>query len=286
MSALDLGQRFVHWATVQAHVHALVQIGSQVRRSSEIDAADLFSDWDFQVISSCPGIFEDFEETAARFGCPLVVSVRQGRIGAPRKVTILFPEGELDIVVIPVLQFNQVSELVRLRNHLSNASAMRSLEDLASVLAGGYRILKGDSVVIELFDFIRSGIRIPHLNDADVRGLANGFVCDYVSTIRKIQRGEHLAAQRWLHHNLAEVNFRLAHELRQRAGLSSFPDARRVERLGDEALRSALEVQAEVTRDSLTKAAQKCVVSFRGLIEALLRGDWTWPQLPSNLSTE
>jgi hypothetical protein len=103
-------------------------------------------------------------------------------------------------------------------------------------------------------------------------------VCDYVSTHRKLQRGELLAAQRWLHHQLAEANFRLAHELRLRRGQTSFPDARRIERLSNVALEDVT-VSAYPKAADLRKAVEAAANGHRRLMTALLGDKWRWPDL-------
>ncbi len=286
MSTFDLGQRFVQWATRQEHIKGIVHIGSYVRLANLVGSADLYSDWDFQIISSTPEVFENPSEFTSEIGHPVAVAARGGRLGAVRKVTILFSDGEIDIVVIPLLQVTQALTLVKSRSYFYQPSILNSLEDLAAVLVGGYKIIKGDKSIIDLYLFIQSNVPAPRLSDDAIRTAADGFVCDYVSTIRKLQRGEFLAAQRWIHHYLAEVNFRLAHEMRQRRSLSTFPDARRIEQLGDESLRISLEVRAELTRESLTDAAQKCAWTLRELVRSMIGAGWIWPPLPSTLSTK
>jgi hypothetical protein len=274
------------WADGEESVHALIQIGSQVRGGGEPGAADDHSDWDFQVISSAPAALERPELYTAFMGAPLAFAVRGGRLGTARKVTVLFAEGELDIVVIPLAQFEEVRHQVRAGTFAQIPPIVKALEDLASVLLGGYRIAKGAPEVADLYRFVTSRISPPRLSDPAIRQLGEAFVCDYVSTARKIARGEYIAAQRWLHHQLAETNFSLAHEFRRRSGLPSFPDARRVESLLAEADRCALEVSASPTRDSLRAALEKSKGTCLALIHALVGDTWSWPALPSSLSGE
>lgn len=284
MSRLNIGEQFIHWVEREESVVAAIQIGSRVRAGSEPGAADDYSDWDFQVISSAPATLERSELYLGIMGGPLAFAVRGGRLGTARKVTVLFAEGELDIVIIPLAQFEEVRNHVNARTYAQVPPLVKALEDLASVLLGGYRIVKGAPDVADLYRFVATGISPPRLSDAAIRQLGEGFVCDYVSTARKIARGEFIAAQRWLHHQLAETNFSLAHEFRRRSGLPSFPDARRVEMLLGEAARSALEIRAIPSSDSLGAALQKSRESCITLMRALVGDTWSWPSLPSSLS--
>jgi hypothetical protein len=86
-----------------------------------------------------------------------------------------------------------------------------------------------------------------------------------------------IAAQRWLHHQLAEVNFRLLHELRNRARLASFPDSRRIEFLVDDRWRAAVSVEALLGKESLESALAKSAQTFRELMHALVGETWRWP---------
>ena len=286
MSSSNIGDRLIQWADGEQSVFAIIQIGSQVRAGTEPGAADNYSDWDFQVISSAPATLERPELYARIVGVPLAVAVRGGRLGTARKVTVLLAEGELDIVIIPLTQFEEVRKQVSARTYAQIPPVMKALEDLSSVLLGGYRIIKGTPEVADLYRFVTTEISPPRPSDAEIRQIGEGFVCDYVSTARKIARGEFIAAQRWLHHQLAEANFSLAHEVRRRSGLPSFPDARRLEILLDKPARSALEVQALPTSDSLRAALQKSKASCITLMHALVGNTWTWPSLPSSLSGE
>lgn len=286
MNSPNLVERFINWVEREESVIAAIQIGSQVRAGSDPGAADDYSDWDFQIISSAPAALERRELYSGVVGVPLAFAVRGGRLGTARKVTVLFAEGELDIVIIPLAQFEEVQHQVTAGTYAQIPPVVKALEDLASVLLGGYRIIKGAPAVADLYRFVTTEISPPRLSDAAIRQLGEGFVCDYVSTARKIARGEFIAAQRWLHHQLAETNFNLAHEFRRRSGLPSFPDARRIEMLLDEESRSVLEVWALPTVDSLRAALQKSRVSCVALMHALVGNSWSWPSLSSSLSGE
>jgi hypothetical protein len=67
----------------------------------------------------------------------------------------------------------------------------------------------------------------------------------------------------------------LLHELRQRRGEPSLPDARRLERLGVDLQNVA--VSAQPTAESLSAAVDSSAAGFRRLISALLGEAWRWP---------
>ena len=256
-------------------------IGSQVHvDQSRAMAADEYSDWDFHIITTRPAIFAErgWVKTTG-LGEPLAYATRVGRLGTANKVSAVLLGGELDLVIIPANRLTPVKWLMRLGFRRS-LQRQNELAGLAMVLRAGYRILKGEARWGGLFRRIAMDITPLRLDDDAIRALAESFVSDYVSTLRKIARGEFLAAQRWLHANLAETNFRLVHELRQRKGQVSFPDARRIESFADAATRKALTVEATLDARSLEAAANKSADACRDLVRSLVGDSWRWPLLP------
>jgi hypothetical protein len=94
---------------------------------------------------------------------------------------------------------------------------------------------------------------------------------------RKIARGELLTAQRMLHRELAETNFRLLHELKLRRGERSFPEARRIERVAAEAELAAVSVCATLGAEALEAAVDKSAATLCTLMKALVGEGWRWP---------
>ena len=104
--------------------------------------------------------------------------------------------------------------------------------------------------------------------------------------MRKIARGELVAAQRWLHAQLAETNFRLLHEVRRRRGQASFPDARRLELLATAEELGSVRIEATLEEGSLRAAAGQSATGCAALVRALVGDAWRWPELPSGLRVE
>lgn len=268
----------MRWALAEPSVELFVQIGSRTRESDTVFAADDLSDWDFQMGCTRPEIFANDSWTQALGLRPLAYVVRAGRLGSTQKITALFTEGELDLVLLPLEALRVIGQLVRSGQLASQPQAMGAVTDLSAVLQGGYRILKGAEKFAEFYHYASSQIPAPRLLDEAVSALAEGFVCDYVSTLRKVERGELLAAQRWLHHLLVETNYRLLHELRMRRGDASLPDARRLEFLAEPRL-GELNMAIELDRGSLFAAAEKSAALCRGLVHDLVGDRWQWPDL-------
>ncbi|PAW66778.1 MAG: hypothetical protein B9S34_07140 [Opitutia bacterium Tous-C1TDCM] len=284
---MDLGQQLADWAETEASIRALFAIGSRSRAAGSPGAADRHSDWDFQIIAAEPALFDTpaWCERAG-LGRPTAYVLRSGRLGGVRKVTAVTAGGEIDAVIIAAAQFVAVRAAVQAESYRESPLVWGALRDQGLVLAGGFRRLKDEIGAEELFRWVERNLPPPRLSEAEIVELAEGFVCDYVSTLRKIARGELVAAQRWLHAQLAETNFRLLHEVRRRRGQASFPDARRLELLATAEELGAVRIEATLEARSLRAAAGQSATGCAALVRALVGDAWRWPELPSGLRVE
>lgn len=274
-----LGEQIAVWASAESTVRALVLIGSRVRDRGPL-AADSHSDWDFQVVTDRPEMFLEPQWLVSVSGQPpLAYVARTGRLGSAIKVTVVARGGELDLVVIPTRQLKQIKWLLRIGLASRVGRVREGLGHLAVVIRPGYRLVKGESEWGGFYRRVAAEFPSPRFGNAAVRRLAEGFVCDYVSTRHKIRRGEFVAAQRWLHHHLAEVNFQLLHELRQRRGETSLPDARRLESLCEREVTATVTVNALPTAESLLGATERAAAGCRELMHALVGDAWRWPDV-------
>ncbi|MFM8617511.1 MAG: hypothetical protein ACKOE8_02120 [Opitutaceae bacterium] len=278
MNSGDLGERIEAWAQREKHVELLVAIGSRVRAPGADGAADRRSDWDYQLASSRPEILDRGEWLSALGVDVHAYAVRIGRLGSSAKISVVTDRGELDLVILPAEALRVLTTAMSRPAASWPPQLLPALTDLATVLAGGFRVLKGEAAHGPLLARIAREVPVTRLDDAAVRLEAEGFVCDYVSTWRKVERGEWIAAQRWLHHQLTEANLRLLHELRLRRGGTSFPDGRRLERL-TEPLADEVTVRATPEAESVRGALPRCAAAHRRLVEALLGETWRWPDL-------
>lgn len=272
------GDLIAAWAAAEPAIALCVLIGSQARAGDEATGPDAGSDWDFQLATTTPGRFADGAWLAALGLPPLAYALRPGRLGSALKAMAVTARGELDVVVLPAEPLRGLARLVGAGGLPSDPAARQALTDLAAVLAGGYRILKGQAEFGAFYAQVAGAIPPARLDDAEVRRLAEGWVCDYVALRRRLTRGELLAARRSLHHQLAEGNARLLHELRLRRGQPSFPDVRRLERL-DAAAAARLALPDPADAAGLRRAAQLAARTCRGLLAELLGEAWRWPDL-------
>lgn len=271
-----LGEAIIRWAETEAAVHMLTLIGSRTRPPDGPASADAGSDWDFQVVTDQPELFASRAWCDAVGRQPLAHTTRLGRLGSSRKVTAVFAEGSVDLVVLPAAQVMAIAALVRAGQHAAQPAVLQALTDLATVLQGGWWILKGEEAFGELYRFVATQIAPARISDEAAVDLAEGFVCDYVATRVKLERGEVQAARRWLHDALAEVNFQLLHELRQREGRFSMPDARRLERWQDPRA-ALLDVGADHDVGALRAALERSAAALRALMRELVGDRWRWP---------
>lgn len=278
MSARTLGDTLMAWAVSEPSVHLCVLIGSRTRPAESMAAADALSDWDFQIATSRPEMFATGEWLAALGLAPLAYALRTGRLGSAEKASMVTAAGEIDLVIIPVEPLRGLKRLVESGAFLANPQARQALTDLSAVVLGGYRIIKGAEEFAAFYERVTREVPPARLDNAIVCRMAEAFVCDYVFTCRRIERGEWIAAQRWLHHQLVETNFRLLHELRLRSGLPSYPDARRLERLLDPRAND-VRVSVHPEEGNLFAAVEQAAATHRRLVGALVGDAWRWPDL-------
>jgi hypothetical protein len=279
VTSVGIGAAFIAWARREPAVRALIQIGSRVRSHDPLAAADLHSDWDFQIATTAPAVFGTGDWIrAAGLPAPVAYVARPGRLGRSEKISIIFSATEMDLVLLPMRQLRRVKTLMLLPGVAATLRRNPALADFALVLRPGHLVLKDPGGWTPFLRQLVETMPHPRLGDADIATLAAGFFCDYVSARRKIARGEFAAAQRWLHHQLVETNLRLLHELRQRHGEPSYPDARRLERTARDGWAERVTASALPEAASLTAALDRSAATLRDLTQALIGAAWRWPE--------
>lgn len=277
---MSLAEEIAVWAGRESSVRGLVLIGSQVRSTEDVVwRSDEQSDWDFQIITSRPELFETREWTQALGRGVHLYAVRRAAIGGVPKIAALFHGAEADLVIVPANLFSVLKIAVSLGLHRRSAWLRRRMQELAVVIRPGWKFLKGAQQWEPFYRRVLAEVADPRLSDEEIGNLANGFVCDYVWTERKIARGELIAAQRMLHRSLIETNIRFLHELKLRRGERTFPEARRAERVSSDDQLNLLRVSAACEPATLRDALETSASSCRQLVSLLLGNKWRWPQL-------
>jgi hypothetical protein len=277
----DLGTSIVKWAETEPTVKALVLIGSRERSISEhVARADLYSDWDFHIITSNPQMFFDRLWTLKLEGVELrAYAARVAAIGGVPKVNAVFSGAEADFVIFPEKVARRMKFRAALGLYRGDGWTRRRFQDLALIIRPGWRFLLGSHTWGPFYEWAVAAVPDPRLGDESAIQSADTFVCDYVWTLRKIQRGELRAAQRLIFRELAETNYRLLHELKLRRGERTFPEARRIERITSPDELVAVTVDGSVEATSLYSALEKCAATCRRLMEGLVGDNWRWPEL-------
>jgi hypothetical protein len=279
--AKDLASILAAWAAREPAVDGLVLIGSRQRAPSDrVWRADAHSDWDFQIITSRPRMFANRGWMRGLANADVrAYAARTAQIGGVPKVNAVFADTEADFVIIPTGLLRRAKESMVRDGHRREGRVRRTLQALAIVIRPGWLFLKGERAWGSFYRRVLAEVPDPRVSDAAACRLADGFVCDYIWTVRKIARGELLAAQRMLHRELAETNFRLFHELRLRGGARSFPEARRIERVAGAAELAAVTVDASAKAPALRAALEKSAKTCRQLARALVGESWRWPDV-------
>ena len=275
----DFCAAITEWARCTASVSGLVLIGSRVRPPAEaLEIADSHSDWDFHLIASRPSMFLDRQWIKDVPGAQLkAYTSRSAVISGVPKVSIVLSDTEADLVIIPASLLRFLKLRVAFGLHRRPGSTQRRLQNIAEVIRPGWRFLVGEARWGSLYRRAVAEVSDPRMSDDALMRLAEGFVCDYVWTLRKMARGEFRTAQRMLHRELAEVNFQLLHELKQRRGERSFTKARRIERIASSDELADLTVDAGIEPTSLQSAIEKSAATCRRLMELLVGKGWRWP---------
>jgi hypothetical protein len=277
--APDFGAAMTAWADSTPAVSGLVLIGSRVRPPAEkLEVADTYSDWDFHVITADVAMFRNRQWTTELVGGPAsAYAARSAAIGGVPKVNLILPGVEADLVIIPQQILRTLKFRVAFGRHRRAGWSQSRMQDIAEVIRPGWRFLKGAERWGDLYRRAVAEVVDPRLGDVAARQLAEGFVCDYIWTLRKMDRGEYRTAQRMLHRELAEVNFQLLHELKLRRGERTFTKARRIERTAQAAELAAVTVDTGLDPGSLRSAIEKSAATCRELMAALVGGSWRWP---------
>lgn len=278
----DFGQKIAEWAAGEPSIEAIALIGSRVRDPEDpVWRADAQSDWDFHVLSSRPELFNDKGWTRQFDVTVQAYAVRRAALGGVPKVAAVFDGAEADFVLLPLPVIEPLRTAVAAGQHRNSPQLVRTLQDLAIVIRPGWRFLKGAEKWDPFYRQVVADIGDPRLSDEEVCNLAEGFVCDALWTLRKIERGEFVAAYRMLHRALAETNFQLLHEIKLRRGERSFPEARRIERIGTPEEVFQITLSAEPDAAELYRAVDKAYTTCRDFVRVLVGDTWRAPELPT-----
>jgi hypothetical protein len=213
------------WAGPRGDIRALVQIGSRVQ---ERTAADAWSDYDYQLITTRPAGYRD--GSFCRDLGPCWAVGRQIAFGNSVKVTAIYGGAlEADFVVLRHLEV--VIAMLALRwpgtQRWWPRALRRGVEDLRIVAAPGWRIIKGGATWERRYSRITPFRAV--LTELEFDRLCGEFWAQLVWAAKKAARGEFRASQRGIHAHLVENSLRMLQEEALLSGRQAYPLGRRAE---------------------------------------------------------
>ncbi len=257
------------WLRGQSQILAAVLFGSFSRPGTTIGSSDRWSDVDFHLIVKSPVELEALDRQIEFPNLNLCLAVARPASSGLRKLTLVFSEGEADMVLVPAIKMQLLRCLFRLGlqrrvNHISP-----SIDSFSTILSGGYHFIKGER---EWGSVYKTVARMPgvRVNNKEASRLAEQFLCDLLWVFQKIDRGELIAAQRMVHRALVETNVVLLHEFRVRNGKVTFQQARRVEQFVDSTELKAITVNSGLRPHELRLAASHLFDGMRWLMQHLV----------------
>lgn len=278
-SSSEIISRFGDWVVRSRAIQAALIFGSRARGLDSCARMDSYSDVDFQVVTYQPSIFAESTWVPIIDTSGILTYVYRSASGGVSKATILLKSGiEVDVVVVPAIRLHIARIAVKYGLHHRIPVIAASLDEMATVMSGGYRMLKGGRQWEKFYSAVVSEIRGARLTDCDVCKIADEFVCDFRWISKKVMRGELIAAQRVLHASLLEKNYRILHELRLRRSLTSFRDARRIEILLPPDDLEMISIGSTLRSDDLQVSARKAAQAMRVLVAEIVGDRWIWPQ--------
>lgn len=258
------------WCQRETAVCSAVLFGSQARERNHTSAADSWSDIDLHIITSAATRIEKADWSHLLPDQHFCLQVARPATGGVRKLTVLFAEGEADLVLVPAAKFRLAALAMTLGLHRKFPRVRDPLNRLATIMSGGYRFLKGENRWGRFYSRIVAEMEGYRLDDDEVRRLAEVFLCDLLWVLQKLERGELIAAQRAIHASLIETNVQLLHEARLRRWQPTFQQARRLERIVSSAELATVRVSARHETDELRRAAWSAYDGLKILMGELL----------------
>lgn len=213
------------WARAQPDIRALVQIGSRAQKAA---AADPWSDYDYQLITTRPGRYRDGSFCQALGPCWAYGT--HVAFGDSVKVTAVYDGAlEADFVVLRHLEVWIATLALRwpATERLWPGALRRGAANLRIVAAPGWRVVKGGAPWVERYSRIRP--YRPRMTEEEFNGLCGNFWAQLVWAAKKAARGELRASQRGIHEHLMEGGLRMLQEEALLEGRQAHPLGRRAE---------------------------------------------------------
>ncbi|MBW7893592.1 MAG: hypothetical protein H3C27_00655 [Opitutaceae bacterium] len=267
------------WMAREPAIESAVLFGSSARAEPAGTGPDVWSDLDLHVITSQPASLETADWRAIFPGQNFLGQAVRAATGGVRKATVLFAQGQLDLVIVPRRAMRLARWGWRLGLHRRHARLREALNEIHTCIHLGFRQLKGEGEWGRFYAALQRDFPGVRLDDAAVRSLAELALVEQHWVRQKLARGELLAAQHRLHASLSDINLRLLRELRlrRRQTLPSFGLGRHAETLLPPDELAWVRVDARCRADELSAATDQ---ALRGLIALLRELLPHWPVPP------
>lgn len=275
MSSLEDGWAtgLSEWARAERDIQALVQIGSRVQAAG---AADQWSDFDYQLVTSRPGKYLDGS-----------FSTRLGRcwgygahvaFGNSTKVTAVY-EGALEADFVILRHAEVLAALLAMRwpatARLWPSALRRGIAELRTVVGPGWRMIKGGAPWERRYSrIVPRGVT---LTEVEFNGACGEFWTQIVWAAKRLERGEFRACQRCIHVHLVENCLRMLQEEARLDGRASQPLGRRAERWLGPAQLGATDIAIRPDKESLSAGLGRIAGVFADSSAAVAgQNGWTF----------
>lgn len=258
------------WLQRTPAVRAAALFGSRARTGATAAPADGWSDVDVHLIVTAPDKIIATDWRREMPGYEFCLQVIRPVSGGMRKLSVLFAEGEADLVLVPQGQMRLGRLGMTLGLHRKIAVLRRGLNAFATPMSYGYRFLKGERSWGAFYARVVAEMEGYRLDEKEVRELADAFLAEQLYLLQKLGRGEQVVAQRVLHRSLNETCIVLLHELKMRRGELSIQQARRVEQLVAPEERWLVQVSARLDTAELAAAAWRARSALDWLMAQLV----------------
>lgn len=259
----DWNKALSQWAHAQSDIKALIQIGSRVQAAGIVDG---WSDYDYQLITSRPDRYLDGAFARQISPCWAVGTNRA--FGNVTKVSAVY-DGALEAEFVILKNWEVMVATTALRwpriAGLWTRALRRGIEDLQGVAGSGWRIIKGGDKWIQRYMRLKPFQERLRRNEFDL--LCGEFWSHFVWAVKKVQRGEYIAAQRAIHEVLLEKTICLLAEEGLLEGRSAGPRGRRAERWLSPARLQSVKILTHPDRDSLFAAFDRVSALFADVSE-------------------
>jgi hypothetical protein len=262
------------WASAQADIKALVQIGSRVKNDG---TADKWSDFDYQLITTNPARYKS-GEFARELGKCWAIGLEH-TFGDVTKVTAVF-DGALEADFIILRHSDLVIATTALGWPRAKVLWPRPLRIGISRLRGaagtGWKIIKGGAAWEKRYSRL-TPCEFP-MTEEEFAALCGEFWVQAVWAAKRAMRGELIASQRTIHRYVIEGCLRMFEEEVILAGGKAYPRGRRAEIWLTESQERVANAGTTPERESLLETLSHLSREFSRSSEAVGR-QRGWPDV-------